>query len=328
MLGVLLLVGLAVLAGVALRLDQILSGRSNLVYLTYRDSDKPLLIRGRRSDWKTISEISEGWLKDAGEKIMDSGQVSAWQFRIRREPRGRRQKAADLLTSCRFYIFEFDPAAFSFRPHFERGDSGDFLPLTAPEVQRQTGAAFVINASYYAPDGHPMGLIIQGGQPVTPEIKPWSGFFFVKDGRPWFGPRSLYESTPGAPTEVIQGYPSVMKDHQVFSYLDSAPDRFFNGSELTFRSLGGVKDNGAIVFIVSGPGGIMNMTEITRLAKLWEVRHATLLDGGRSLQYAFHHGGTGFDFHAFNNSLPLEEFKDGMLHWERPPVYLVVEERD
>jgi uncharacterized protein YigE (DUF2233 family) len=320
--------GGVLLAGAALRLDRILGGRSNLVYLAFRDSHQPLLLRGKRGDWKVISDINEAWLADAGRRVANSGNASAWQIRVRREPRRKRQKAADFLTACRLHIFEFDPAAFSFRAHFQREASGEFCPLTAPEVQRQTGAAFVINASYYTPDGQPMGLIVHRGEPITPEIKPWSGFFFVKNDRPWFGPRSLYEATPGNPVEVIQGYPSVMKDHQVFGYLDTAPDRFFSGSELNFRSLAGMKDDGTIVFIVSGQGGIMNMTEITRLAKLWGVKHATLLDGGRALQYGFNLDGASLSFNAFNNSVPLEEFKEGVLHWERPPVFLVVEEKD
>ena len=60
---------------------------------------------------------------------------------------------------------------------------------------------------------------------------------------------------------------------------------FFSGSELNFRSLAGVNARGHCVFIVSGRGGLMTIEDVTQIARLAGIRDATLLDGGKALQY-------------------------------------------
>lgn len=320
-----MLIAVVVLVGffVGTWLDEKISGRSNFYFLSYEGSSKPLEVKVKRK-WLRAREMSSEQLRTAADQIYKSDEARAWRVEVQRTAIGRKQKLARKLIDPEVHIFEFDPAEFEFGVFADRDSSGTFHPLTADQALRGREKGFTINASYFDPHGQPLGLIIDDGQQISREYKAWSGFFFVKNGQPYFGPRSLYEEVPGAASEVIQGYPSVMKNHEVFNYLNKEPDRFFNGSEVTFRALGGVKDDGTVVFIVSGQAGVMTMTEITQLAKLWGVKHATLLDGGKSLQYRFKLGWTTIEFHAFNNSLEIGRYWNGRLSPERPPVFLKV----
>jgi len=73
-----------------------------------------------------------------------------------------------------------------------------------------------------------------------------------------------------------------MKNHTVFSYVDLAPDKFFDGKKITYRSLAGTRRDGTAVFVLSGDGGVCNVSEVAELAKKLDVQHATLLDGARA----------------------------------------------
>lgn len=325
-LGFLVLVAVVLLAGfgAGIWVDGKISGRSNFYFLSYEGSSKPLEIKLKDGSWLRVGEMKGEQLSSAAQPLYQSDKARAWSLQGQRAAVGDRQKLASRLVSPEVYVFEFDPEKFEFGVFADRDASGVFRPLTVDRALGPSEEGFAINASYFDPNGQPLGLIIDDGQQISREYKAWSGFFFVKEGQPWFGARSLYEELPGEATEVIQGYPSVMKNHEVFHYLNKEPDRFFNGSEVTFRALGGVKEDGTVVFIVSGQAGVMTMAEITQLAKLWGVKHATLLDGGKSLQYCFRFGGTEVAFHAFNNSLEIGEYWNGRLKPERPPVFLKV----
>ena len=320
-----LLIAVALLSGlvVGVNLDRRLSARSNFLFLSYKGSSEPLCVILEDGDVKPVEELTLVELKNAAIPIFRGESASAWSIPIKRKPKGRRQLLAELLLSPEIHVFEFDPGAFSFDVVSRRGTDKKFLPLTIQQVRKGKPLGFAINASYFDPDGQPLGLIIRDGEKLSTEYPAWSGFFFVKNGIPWFGPRSLFEETEGDASLVVQGYPSVMKNHEVFYYMNKQPDRFFNGSELTFRSLGGVRDDGTVVFVVSGQGGIMSMAEVTEIAHLWGVKHATLLDGGKSLQYEFDFGGETVSFQSFNNSWELE----GRLSPERPPVFLEILEK-
>ena len=143
----------------------------------------------------------------------------------------------------------------------------------------------------------------------------------MKDGKPYFGPKSLFDETPGVLQEAAQGYPSVMKNHTVFSYLDVAPNKHFDGEKITYRALAGVRQNGSVLFVLSGDGGVMNMTEVTELGHKLNVQHATLLDGGRALQYSLRMSGLAYDFWAYNTQLDIQTKE---LAPQRSPVYIGV----
>ena len=86
-----------------------------------------------------------------------------------------------------------------------------------------------------------------------------------------------------------------------------------------------VKEDGTIVFVLSGDGGLMNVTEVTRLALKLGVKHATLLDGGKALQYYVRDRGWRFHFHAFNNTV---DFENPKFAFERSPVYVAIRRKN
>jgi hypothetical protein len=93
----------------------------------------------------------------------------------------------------------------------------------------------------------------------------------------------------------------------------------------------GEKADGSIVFIASGNGGLLDVKEITQLAKLIGVKHATLFDAGIALQYAFNSPGYAMEFSAFNNYVDAGTFVDkvGMELFrknfiQRSPIYIGV----
>jgi uncharacterized protein YigE (DUF2233 family) len=149
----------------------------------------------------------------------------------------------------------------------------------------------------------------------------WSGCFFVKSGKPFFGPKSLEMENPGPIQEGSQVYPAVMKNHTIFPYVELKPDEFFDGSKITYRALGGMRRDGTIVFVLSGDGGVMNVAEVSEIARKLDVQHATLLDGGRALQYSIRTADGPWHFTAFNTLLPVERKP---LERQLSPVYIGV----
>ena len=115
-----------------------------------------------------------------------------------------------------------------------------------------------------------------------------------------------------------------MKNHTVFDYVFNAPDRYFNGPRITYRSLAGMRQDGEIVFVLSGDGGVMNVKEVTGIAHKLGVEHATLLGGGRALQYSVRTEDGPWHFTAFNTRV---SFKHDKLDRQLSPVFIAVKRR-
>jgi hypothetical protein len=94
----------------------------------------------------------------------------------------------------------------------------------------------------------------------------------------------------------------------IFEYILN--NSFPKWRQRTYRNLVGEKADGSIVFIASGNGGLLDVKEITQLAKLLGVKHATLFDAGIALQYAFKSPGYSMEFAAFNNYVDAGTFVD------------------
>lgn len=329
--------GMIALVGLLLA-DSIFNIHSNLYYLAYNKSDTPLKV-GTDNGWVTLEDLSGVGMKKA---LWERGTADGFRhstIALRREPQGKRQRLATSLFDSELNVIEFSPGEFEFDLYYERNpDAKTFQPLNASRAFRAAQAlatskdeppvAFAINLNYYTPGGQPLGLVIHNGVPLNSEVKSWSGFFFVEDGVPRFGARSLYEEAKGQITVAAQAFPSVMKNGKVFSYMEKDPERYFNGLERTYRSLVGTRGDGTVVFINSGDGGILNMKELTRIANLLEIQNATLLDGGRALQYELDHQGDTMSFNAFNNTFDDPQLKKRNFAPERPPVYLIVKEKE
>ena len=312
-LAVLLLLAAAL---VLLAADHIFNLRSNATYLAFKNSVHPLEAQLSDGSWKPVSQLSAHELTHALVTQVETAGGSLKTLAVRRRAEGLKQKMAQMLLSAEVNIIELSPERHSFSTSFRDG----FALTTARERLKAERAAFAVTANFREPNGRPLGLVVHEGQQVNRPFPAWSGYFFVKAGKPWLGPKSLFEKTPGILQEAAQVYPSLMTNHTVFPYVDLAPNKHFDGERVTFRSLAGMRQDGTLVFILSGNGGMMNVAEVAALALKLNVQHATLLDGGRALQYSLDLGGVSHHFTAFNTLLDLE--------WkgfepERSPVFIV-----
>lgn len=289
---------------------------SNLVALSVRESSQPLQIATRRGEWKPATAMTAADMAAAMvERHKEPGM--RWStLKVRRRGNALAQ-AAQAVFGAEVHVIVLMPDLFDFMTSFQPG----FALTTARERMSHDNLWFSITSNFRDPKGRPMGWVYHQGRRVNSPFGDWSGCFFVKDGRPWFGPKSLLTDVPGLIQEGSQVYPSVMKNHTVFSYVDLKPDEHFDGSKISYRALGGTRRDGAIVFVLSGDGGVMNVSEVTEIARKIDVQHATLLDGGRALQYSIRTDDGPWHFHAFNTELP---FTHKWLQRQRSPVYIGV----
>lgn len=294
---------------------------SNLVALSVRDSKEPLMIRGARGEWKeapkiTPAEIGQGLFERHSEQGM------RWStLKVKREGSTSANVAQKIL-GAEVHVITFSPEHFEFMTSYEKQPK--FNGTTASKRLAADNLWFAITANFRDPKGKPLGWVWHEGVQTNAAFPEWSGCFFVKGGRPYFGPKSLLDDVPGPIEEGTQGYPSVMKNHTTFSYVAMKPDKFFDGSKITYRSLAGMRKDGTIVFIVSGDGGVMNVAEVTEIARKLEVQHATLLDGGRALQYSIRTEDGPWDFAALNTTL---EIKHRWFEQQLSPVFIGVRRR-
>ena len=292
---------------------------SNLTLWAFKNSTAPLEVKTRRG-WRMVSEVTTAEL---GEAMVEQHleQDFRWcSLPVRRQAKTSLQSIVSSVFGAEMNIVTVSPNRFAFTTSFD----SSFQGTTARERLKTESATFTIVANFREPNGKPLGWVYHQGQQVHRPFPEWTGVFFVKNGKPWFGPKSLVDEVPGAIEEGTQGYPSVMKNHTVFSYVDQAPDRFFDGKKITYRSLAGMRRDGTIVFVLSGDGGVCNVTEVTELAKKLDVQHATLLDGGRALQYSIRTRGSVSHFHAFNTEL---DFGPRWIRPQKSPVYIAVKPR-
>lgn len=289
---------------------------SNLVAVSVRNSTKPLQVLTKRGEWKAPTALTTADMAAAMIERHDEPGLHWATLKVRRGG-DFLAGVAQRMFGAEVHIITISPARFdfmtSFKPKFEL--------TTARERMAEENLWFCITANFRDPKGRPMGWVYHEGRQYNAPFGDWSGCFFVKDGRPWFGPKSLLNEVPGLIEEGSQVYPSVMKNHTVFSYVDLKPDEFFDGSRLTYRALGGMRKDGTIIFVLSGDGGVMNVSEVTEIARKADVQHATLLDGGRALQYSIRTDDGPWHFHASNTELPIQRKP---LERQRSPVFIGV----
>ena len=292
---------------------------SNLVAVSVRDSKETLQVWNRKSVWRKVGTLTPG---DMSHSLIErhSEPGLKWStLKVRREG-GVLAGLAQGIFGAEVHVLVIDPLKFEFMTSFKP----KFAVTTAAERLATDQLAFSITANFRDPAGKPLGYVYHESRQLNPAFKEWSGCFFVKGGRPYFGPKSLLDEVPGPMEEATQGYPSVMKNHTVFSYVDLKPDSQFDGSKITYRSLAGMKKDGTIVFVLSGDGGVMNVSEVSELARKLDIAHATLLDGGRALQYSLMTEDGPWHFTALNTRL---NFKHRWLEAQRSPVYIGVRRR-
>ncbi|MDZ4404947.1 phosphodiester glycosidase family protein [Prosthecobacter sp.] len=287
---------------------------SNLVAVSVRDSKQTLHILSKRGTWKPATGLTTADLDAALiERHQETGMRWA-TLKVRREG-GLAADVAQRVFGAEVHVVTLSPERFDFLTTFQP----KFALTTASERMAEENLWFSITGNFRDPKGRPMGWVYHEGRQVNVPFGEWSGCFFVKDGRPWFGPKSLLNEVPGLIQEGSQVYPSVMKNHTIFSYVELQPDEFFDGTKISYRALGGMRKDGTIVFVLSGDGGVMNVSEVTEIARKLDVQHATLLDGGRALQYSIRTDDGPWHFTAFNTLLP---FTHKFLERQRSPVFI------
>lgn len=313
----------ALLACIALlwTADEIYRWRSNFVFWSYRESDQPLEVSTKKG-WKILPDLT---LAELDSSLDEQGKTEGFrvgELRIRRHSKSLTQTLSSALCESRVTIFLISPEQYRFQTSFR----DKFALTTARERCATDDAALAITANFRDPQGKPLGWVYSKGQLVNRAFPNWTGAFFVKNGMPYFGPKSLMDEISGDIQEGTQGYPSVMKNHTVFSYVDLAPDKHFDGKRITYRALAGTRRDGTVVLVLSGEGGVMTVAEITSIAMKLQLQHATLLDGGRALQYSYQLPGSGLrHFRAFNTQI------DSGPAWsraQRSPVYIVVKPKN
>ena len=293
---------------------------SNLVALSVRHSPELLEVRLDQGVWRRLSAGLTPADVQAALRLRYQQEGLSWHSLPVRRPARWAGRLAQALLGAEVHVLRIDPALFEFKTSFREG----FEPTTARERLEQGRLQFAVSANFHDPAGRPLGYVYHEGRQVNAAFKQWSGSFFVKAGRPYFGPKSLLEEVPGVIEEATQGYPAVMKHGQIFSYIAQDPDVHFNGSKVTYRALAGMRADGHIVMILSGDGGVMTVAEVSALARRLDVQHATLLDGGRALQYSLQTEDGPWHFAAVNTEplLPVSWLKA-----QRSPVFIAVRRR-
>jgi hypothetical protein len=292
---------------------------SNAILYTLETSRAQLEVRLKDGSWKPLADTSAAELQGALRARPTRPGMSWRKLPVRRQG-GLLASLLQRVYGAEVNVITISPDHFDFTVTYRE----NFELTTARERLEAENLHFSINANFHEPSGAPMGWVWHHGRQVNKPFGDWSGVFFVKNGRPWFGPKSLLDDVPGPIQEGAQVYPSVMKNHTVFNYVMDAPDRFFDGQKITYRSLAGVRQSGEVVFVLSGDGGFMNVAEVTALAHLLGVQHATLMDGGKALQYSIRTEDGPRHFTAYNTRIP---FKRSLLAPRRSPVFIAVRPR-
>jgi len=313
----LLLFVVFVLALLFVATDHYFNLQSNITNYAFRDSSAPMEVQLANGNWKAITSVNYAEMEHALDERGKSNGIHWRCLSVRRAATRTKEKFAAAFFDAEVNVIEIIPQSY----HFQTSFLEHFALTTAKERLESEDLDFAITANFRDPQGKPLGLVVHKGVQRNRSFPAWTGYFFVKDGKPWFGPKSLFEETPGVLSEASQGYPSLMKNHTVFSYVDLAPNRNFDGNKITYRALAGMRQNGTIVFILSGNGGIMNVAEVAELAKKLNLQHATLLDGGRALQYSLKMGEKTHHFTAFNTELDIGWSR---LKPQRSPVFIGV----
>jgi len=295
---------------------------SNLVVLGVRGSRQPLQVHTRKGTWKTATALTPA---EAGLALIERHAEPGlnWSTLQVRRSGGVVGNMAQMLLGAEVHVVVITAREFEFMTSFKP----KFALTTAAERLDSDHLAFAITANFRDPQGRPLGYVWHEGRQVHPNFPEWSGTFFVKGGRPYFGPKSLLDDIPGPIEEATQGYPSVMKSHTVFSYVGQKPDAYFDGSKITYRALAGMRKDGSIVFVLSGDGGVMNVSEVTELARKLDLQHATLLDGGRALQYSLRTEDGPWHFTAYNTLWKFGHPWLRKLEPQRSPVFIGIRRR-
>jgi len=123
-----------------------------------------------------------------------------------------------------------------------------------------------------------------------------------------------------------------MKNGIVFSYINKETYPYKKlWRKKTYRNLIGSKSNGNIVIVVSNDGALLSVKEITQIAKKFNVKNASLFDGGIALQYSFKSKNYKNNFSTLNNTFGISDLFEKLTillfnkkFKQKSPVFLTI----
>lgn len=292
---------------------------SNYAYFLAQESALQVMDKGIWTDINFANHI------DLNEQFTHPN-TSHKTLKIKRYQSSIWGKILNLLVTKEINVFYFKPCNDFY---LLASVNDNFKPLNIVEATLRKESNFVINSSFYDPQNNALGEIIYQGKMFQKKTES-SGYFKVIDGLPHAGPTTIFQSINGKPTYSCQAHPSTIKNGRLFPYIDS--ENMQNIWKLkSYRNLIGEMKDDTIAVLASGSGGLSDVKEISQIALLIGVEHATLFDSGSALQYQYQVGDYNTAFSAFNNTFDLGIITDKIImkrfrtkFTQRSPVFIGV----
>lgn len=195
-------------------------------------------------------------------------------------------------TTAKIHLLRIDLHQFEVRPIQAREFKATILPVKT--MAEKAGALAALNANFFDPQGHPLGLIVRDGKVENPAHPvSWYAALLIRGNRAKIAKVSGKNAGDGVDQAVQAGPRLVVGGGTMKLKAESSP-----------KSAVGIDRTGHVVFIVS-QGDI----EINSLAKFLAdpakkggagLSHALNLDGGSSTQFFAHVGKFELNLPAFS----------------------------
>ena len=256
------------------------------------------------------------------DEIVNNDLIRESQINIKRRGTGFVNKIINFLSRPKVNWFAFKDNSNNFSVTFSAFGETNALNKDENEI-------FKINSSFFTESFQAKGQVVIDGKEIGPKSSS-SGFFKVVNGKALAGPRSLFQNINKADIEfACQAHPSVMKDGDVWDYINNETKNQAFWKAKTYRSLIGMDKKGRVSIFASGNGALLSVKEMTAIAKANGIVTATMLDAGSALQYQLKTGKYSLSFSSWNNIFNLGRTVDkiftkltGKLFYSQSPVYI------
>jgi len=172
-----------------------------------------------------------------------------------------------------FVALRIDPTAFTFRAHYRSGD-----PLNLADWRKVLpGAVAFINANYFDPDNHALGLVVADGVAYGQAYQGLGGMLQVQNGGVRVRSTILEPYAGEALEQAVQAFPMLMTNGQA-SFANSQGDR------VSRRTLVGQDTQGRIVMMATTSLTGIKLVDLSQYLATTDLNlvNAVNLDGGGS----------------------------------------------
>jgi len=186
---------------------------------------------------------------------------------------------ADLL---QMRVLRIDPTRYQFRAIYEAGN-----PLRLSEwVQAEPDAHIIINANFFDPQHHILGLLVSDGQVYGQSYQNQGGTFVVQNGNPTVRANRTQPYQGEALEQAVQAFPLLVENGQA-TYFNT------QSAEQTRRTVIAQDTNGHIL-IMATPFLGLSLADLSAYLPTTDMNIVTAfnLDGGGSTMMAI----PGMDF--------------------------------